>query len=62
MALIESLYPILYEWSIVIITIIIISHTTSKTRRNMGRPLQGCGAIAVQLSLPLSVKYISIAM
>jgi len=28
----------------------------------MGQPLQGHGAIAEQLSLPLSVKYISIAM
>jgi len=28
----------------------------------MGRPLQGRGAIAVQLLLPLSVKYISIAI
>ena len=42
--------------------IIIISPTTSKLRRNMGWPLQGRGAIAVQLSLPLSVMYISIAM
>ena len=32
-----------------IIIIIIISPTNSKPRRNMGRPLQGRGAIAVQL-------------
>jgi len=34
---------------IIIIIIIIISPTNSKPRRNMGRPLQGRGAIAVQL-------------
>ena len=45
--------------SLLLIIIIIISPTTSKPRRNMGRPIQGRGAIAVQLSLPLSVKYIS---
>ena len=49
-------------WPVKIIIIIVISPTASKPRRNMGRPLQGRNAIAVQLSLPLSVKYISIAI